>query len=441
MKAILTTPPQLFQAIFHDGLLEVAREVGFVQRLRDFHPVEFARIFCLSLIGVARLTLQEIASELGITAAAVCKRLQQSAASEFFRRLLLHTLEELNQLVAARIAIPLLSRFGGIYLLDGTIVMLPPELADLFPGHGGGEGADDQRSKAAVKIMTRFRLDCPGCLELFLSAARRSDIESAAPLSDLPAGALLLADLGFFDGETLAKLTQSGIFWLTRLPPKINVRLGHGGESWCDLLDWLESLDRRGIHEFDGLAEVSQTTPFGARLFVQRCPEAVATERRRQLHKRRHRKGKAASHRQLRWCDGWVLATNVKPDRLNAPEAFQLYRSRWQIELMFKRWKSLGCLQIPRDHSRNRALCELYARLVGVAVMEWLALLRGGILSGQSAWLGWKAAKKLVPLILLAMEGKLSWEVVLSKLEQLLRTRPKQARRKKRRSTRQTLFR
>ena len=232
MKAILTTPPQLFQAIFHDGLLEVAREVGFVQRLRDFHPVEFARIFCLSLIGVARLTLQEIASELGITAAAVCKRLQQSAASEFLLRLLHHTLQELNRLVAARVAIPLLSRFQGIYLLDGTILMLPPELADLFPGHGGGDGPDDPRSLAAVKIMTRFRLDCPGCLELFLSAARQSDIESAAPLSDLPAGALLLADLGFFDGETLAKLTQSGIFWLTRLPPKSmcdSVMVAHPG--------------------------------------------------------------------------------------------------------------------------------------------------------------------------------------------------------------------
>ena len=126
---------------------------------------------------------------------------------------------------------------------------------------------------------------------------------------------------------------------------------------------------------------------------------------------------------------------------MNAREAFCLYRSRWQIELMFKRWKSLGCLGIARDHSRNRALCELYARLVGVVVMEWLALLRGGILSGRSAWLGWKAALRLIPLILLAMEGKLSWEEVQAKLERLLRTRPKQARRKKRRSTRQTLFR
>lgn len=49
MKAILTDLPQLFQAIFHDGLVDLAREVGFVKRFRDLNPVQFARLFCLCL--------------------------------------------------------------------------------------------------------------------------------------------------------------------------------------------------------------------------------------------------------------------------------------------------------------------------------------------------------------------------------------------------------
>jgi hypothetical protein len=45
--------------------------------------------------------------------------------------------------------------------------------------------------------------------------------------------------------------------------------------------------------------------------------------------------------------------------------------------LVFKRWKSLGGLDIRKDLSAGRAECELYGQLLGVLMVDWFALTRG----------------------------------------------------------------
>ena len=140
-------------------------------------------------------------------------------------------------------------------------------------------------------------------------------------------------------------------------------------------------------------------------------------------------------------CDWWIVATNAPEERMSAKGATNLYRSRWQIELVFECWKSPGRLAIDPKHSQNRAECELYARLMGVLMVDHLAASGGGSLSGKSMWLAWERALKLVPIILLALRGLVAWEVARMEWDRLSRARPRQSRRKKRPGTRQTLYR
>jgi hypothetical protein len=67
-----------------------------------------------------------------------------------------------------------------------------------------------------------------------------------------------------------------------------------------------------------------------------------------------------------------VLITNVPRSRLSLAEAMVLMRPRWQIELLFKVWKSHGRVDDWRTKNPTRILCEVYAKLIGLVFQQWL---------------------------------------------------------------------
>ena len=52
-----------------------------------------------------------------------------------------------------------------------------------------------------------------------------------------------------------------------------------------------------------------------------------------------------------------------------------LARMRWQIELLFKRWKSQLQLDVSRSHPPWRILCEIDAKLLVALFAHWLLAL------------------------------------------------------------------
>ena len=69
--------------------------------------------------------------------------------------------------------------------------------------------------------------------------------------------------------------------------------------------------------------------------------------------------------------------TNVPPEKLSSREVLVMARVRWQIELVFKLWKSQGKLDESRSDKPNRILCEVYAKLLGLLVQHWILIVTG----------------------------------------------------------------
>jgi len=96
------------------------------------------------------------------------------------------------------------------------------------------------------------------------------------------------------------------------------------------------------------------------------------------LRKRASRQGRPVSERQQEMCHWTVLWTNVPAEQLTLEQAWEIYRLRWQVELLIKRFKSEGGLGQSNSMKKERVEAECYLKLLGQVVRNWLQLLRGG---------------------------------------------------------------
>jgi hypothetical protein len=273
------------------------------------------------------------------------------------------------------VAVPVLKRFpGGVNLLDTTTLTLPAAFASAWPGSGRHE------SPAGIKAQVRLNLVDGTLAGPFLFPARDSDVKGTLNRAPLPPGTLLLADLGFFSLDRFQELHQDKVYWLSRVAVETRLTDTSGRVlTAAAILREHKDRDRVDVPVAMGLVH-----RLPCRLLAIRVPPHVAAERYRYLRKGGRRVGRKRRNRQRRLCkvhpDRWILAewnvyvTNVPRELLSVQEAWVLARCRWQIELLFKLWKSEGHVDESRSQKPWRILCEIYAKLLGMIVQHWLLL-------------------------------------------------------------------
>lgn len=87
-------------------------------------------------------------------------------------------------------------------------------------------------------------------------------------------------------------------------------------------------------------------------------------------------KGQTVTQRTLALAAWTLILTNVPATMLTLAEALVLLRVRWQIELLFKLWKSHGRIDESRSAKPWRVLCEVYAKLLAMVIQHWVLLTR-----------------------------------------------------------------
>ena len=80
------------------------------------------------------------------------------------------------------------------------------------------------------------------------------------------------------------------------------------------------------------------------------------------------------SRARLALADWTVFLTNAPVDLLSLSDALVLGRARWQIELLFRLWKTHGEIDQSRSHKPWRILAEVYAKLIGMIIQHWIML-------------------------------------------------------------------
>jgi hypothetical protein len=273
----------------------------------------------------------------------------------------------IRQLVRANDAlVPLLQRFTGVFLLDSTTISLPAVLAKAFPGCGGLKGSGE----AAIKFQVIWDLLSGSLHRLIAEAGRDCDVKSSAQSVPLPPGSLRIADLGYFCLKTLVNLSSHAVYWISRIQSHTAV-FSATGEP-LDLLRWL-SQNWHGV-PVDMPILLGATEKMACRLLAWKVPEEIANRRRRKVIAEFARKGRVPSDERLAWCDWMVLVTNLSEEQLTWREAVALYRARWQIELLFKLWKSHGLIDELTGATVEQQMSRFWARLLAVLLQHWLLL-------------------------------------------------------------------
>ena len=210
--------------------------------------------------------------------------------------------------------------WGGYELLamDGSTVSGP-----------GAEGID-ARMHTVIRI-TDLRT-------VHVKVTGVSEGETLRRFSWLP-GQLVIADRGYANAP--------GIVWVADQGADVLVRVNRGAlplyddGAVLDVIGWLRTL--KGHRAFERHVTVRRWTrghlrEVTGRLIGFRLPDAEAAEARARVLKEH---GTSTTDEMLEAASYVALFTTAPAARLSAARCVEAYRLRWQIELQFKRWKSL----------------------------------------------------------------------------------------------------
>ncbi len=107
-----------------------------------------------------------------------------------------------------------------------------------------------------------------------------------------------------------------------------------------------------------------------ARLVIARKPAEATEQQHKRLRRKASRKGSKTDPRTLRSAGFMMLLTSLPPERAAAAEVVRLYRMRWQVELAFKRLKSLGRFDALPASDPRLARTWLLAHLIAAVLIE-----------------------------------------------------------------------
>lgn len=428
--AIVSTVADTLQALLGPVADQIAQKHSLIQRQRRFTASTLLSTFVLGYLHKPTASVADLAA----TAESLGVSVSPQAVDGRFRPALQQSLHDLWQHAVTRLvaATPrtaeLLRRFTHVLVGDSTTIALHDCLADLYPGCGGRGSV----SGAALKIQVRWDLLHGTLAHAALEPGRQPDATSPSVAATPPAGSLVLYDLGYFALERFADWDRGDVRWISK--GLSNLKLTVEGHTH-DLIDWLrtQALDRidRPVHIG------AKNLP--CRLIALRVPKAVAARRRRDAHQKAAKKGRRPSAQRLAACDWTVYLTNCPAARLATHEVEVLYRLRWQVELLFKLWKSHNRLADHRSDDPVRQLIELFARLIAVVVQHWLLLTTGWADPRLSLVKATRLIRERMPLVIEAVGDRARLEATLHRLIQVILNRCRTCSRRKHPSTAQLL--
>jgi len=424
---------EIMQTILTSRAKALERETGFVERSSaHLDGPRFSQTTVLTWMQTPDASysqLRHTAASLGVQVSNQAIEQRFGPGSVHLMRALLE--EAVGQVISSEAKAPeVLARFNGVYVQDGTIISLPPELKAEWRGCGG---STPEAGQSSLRVQVRLDLAQGGMQGPWLQEGRAAERSGEAHEAPLPEGCLYNVDGGYFTLAEMRAHGQAGCYWLTAAKAG-TLLIDERGQCW-DLVSFLQaqSGDEVDVQLYLGKRERLAVRLIAKRVSAQQAKQRRASatrsregkpkgvqrpnERKRLAgdKRQRQRKQRKTGQARLQLLDWTILLTNVPQDRLSVDEALVLARCRWQIELCWKVWKQLGKLDTWRSAKPYRILTEIYAKLLGSVITHWVTLIECWQAPNRSLVKARQVVQWMAPVLALAVAGVVPLETMVQR--------------------------
>lgn len=352
-KQISRVLRQMKQVFSGEELRRLGMESGQCRRFRKVTPQRLALSLIQSLGEGKVETLADLQREfnrmhgLNVRYKPFHKQLSKESFPEFMRSLCARLMSKLSGQVLNFSPDSPFSRFSHIILHDGSSFALKSSLRDAFPGRFS------ETSPAAVELHVSMELLSERPQSVTLTPDTDAEVKHLPEASSI-AGGLLLADRMFFIKRYLADIARQGGHYVVKTKGTLNPVIrcatrADGGEirSW------------RGKR----LKEVSGSLRRYRRIDLEVCWEERDYTLDARLVVTWNRKENRPRY----------LVTNLPRTEFSLEQVCDAYRLRWQVELLFKEWKSYANLHA--FDTKNAAIAEglIWASICAALLKRFLA--------------------------------------------------------------------
>ena len=350
----LTMMANKFQSVFDASLLnERGHQLEFCWRQRQITPFRFG----LSLVAsMASQEVQSIADlqrqfnalwDAEVSYKAFYNQLAKASCASFLLTSLSDIMGKLTMKVLGFEAGQALSECKRLVMQDGSSFALHDALSQVFPGRFNAV------KPAAVELHCTMDLLQDAPLTIVLSPDTDSE-HAYLPAPESLQGALFLADRGYLDLTYLRDVARHGGFFLVRgkagLNPRVIEAVREDGKrvKSCQDRDFqaiITKLPKKQRSELD-VEWLIDHQPFRLRLIASWNQETHSFV---------------------------YLLTNLPQARYDIHTICLGYKLRWQVELVFKEWKSYANLHAFDTENEHIAEALIWASLAASALKRFLA--------------------------------------------------------------------
>lgn len=380
--------------IFSQELIDkVARKTGFIKRNGKIDASTFLAFNILLSNDMCNKSLSNLCGRLAanygvsISPQALNERFNNESV-EFMQKIFADMILNQNEILRKQKNNIIFKR---ILLNDATGYSLPDKFASEYRGSGGSS------SKSAIKIQLQYDLLSGSflCCDFFSGTVNDYNYLDAMDAQTMQ-GDLRLADLGYYKVDYLKQIDLKGAFYISKLKSTTSLykknpdvkRRKNGSiikSSEYKKIDIFEIIKPLADGETIELKDIyiGSKKELKNRLIITKLSEENKTKRvKKQLNAVRPNRGKI-NDRNTAWTSVNAYISNIAEDVVSTEQIHDIYSLRWQIEIMFKVWKSIFNISTVKNVKIERFKCFLYGRLLSLLLASQIVFTAKDIISEE----------------------------------------------------------